>query len=123
MVKKWCSKKVMYAEDAREKGMKMQDVWTFKDPQFPIYPTEKNMDMLKLIIKTSSDEKSWVLDFFAGSGSTLMAAHQLNRKFIGMDQSPQSLKIVRSRFSEYFPLGGDIFELVTEQKNPIPTLA
>lgn len=104
-------RKIMYADEAQEKGMKMQDVWTYKDPQFPIYPTEKNMDMLKMIVKTSSNPDSWVLDFFAGSGSTLMAAHLLGRKFIGMDQSAKSLNTVQERFRNFFPLGGEVFEV------------
>ena len=28
-------------------GKKMQDIWEFKDPQYPQYPTEKNLDLLK----------------------------------------------------------------------------
>ena len=43
-------------------GKKIQDVWTFKDPQYPVYPTEKNHKMLKLIIEQSSLKDSIVLD-------------------------------------------------------------
>jgi adenine-specific DNA-methyltransferase len=39
--------------DERE-GKRVQDIWTHKDPQYPDYPTEKNADILDLIIKTSS---------------------------------------------------------------------
>ncbi len=79
------------------KGKKMQDVWLFKDPQSPMYPTEKNIDMLKFIIKQSSNQDSIVLDCFCGSGSTLLAAEELGRKWIGIDSSEVAIKTVKSR--------------------------
>lgn len=38
-------------------GKRVQDIWEFKDPQYPSYPTEKNAQLLDLIIKTSSNIK------------------------------------------------------------------
>lgn len=81
------------------KGKKIQDVWTFKDPQNPIYPTQKNIDMLKMIIKQSSVEGSYVMDCFAGSGTTLLAASELNRKFIGIDESAMAIDVIKSRLN------------------------
>ena len=78
-------------------GMKIQDVWTFKDPQNPVYPTEKNHDMLKLIIEQSSLPGSIVLDCFAGSGGTLICAQELGRRFIGIDNSEEAVRIMRYR--------------------------
>ncbi len=72
-------------------GKRSQDVWEFKDPQYPSYPTEKNSDLLDLIIKTSSNEHSIVLDCFCGSGTTLKAAQINNRHWIGIDQSPLAI--------------------------------
>ena len=86
-----------YADE--HKGKKIQDVWTFKDPQNPMYPTQKNLDMLKLIIKQSSSEGSYVLDCFAGSGTTLLAASELNRKFIGIDQSALAIDTMKKRLN------------------------
>lgn len=77
--------------DERE-GKRVQDVWEYKDPQYPVYPTEKNFELLDLIIKTSSNENSYVLDCFCGSGSTLKAAHINNRNWIGIDESEQAIK-------------------------------
>lgn len=79
------------------KGSKIQDVWEYKDPANPIYPTEKNMEMLELIIKQSSNKNSIVMDCFCGSGSTLYAAQKLGRKFIGIDQSDEAIKAINSR--------------------------
>ncbi|MBA5249753.1 MAG: site-specific DNA-methyltransferase [Gammaproteobacteria bacterium] len=77
--------------DERE-GKRIQDIWEYKDPQYPSYPTEKNADILDLIIKTSSNEGSIVLDCFCGSGTTLKSAHLLNRQWIGVDESNLAIK-------------------------------
>ncbi len=84
-----------YADD--HKGKKIQDIWEFKDPQNPIYPTQKNLDMLKLIVEQSSSENSIILDCFAGSGTTLVAAEALNRKFIGIDSSSIAIEVMQKR--------------------------
>lgn len=70
------------------KGKKIQDIWnSFKDPQYPIYPTEKNMDMLSLIVSQSSNENSIIMDCFCGSSSFLVAGISKNRYVIGIDKS------------------------------------
>lgn len=84
-----------YADE--HKGKKIQDIWEYKDPAYPIYPTEKNLDMLKLIISQSSNTDSIVLDCFAGGGTTLEAAEQLNRKWIGIDQSDIAIETIKLR--------------------------
>ncbi|MDR2126225.1 MAG: site-specific DNA-methyltransferase [Prevotellaceae bacterium] len=83
-------RKIIYA-DERE-GKRVQDIWEYKDPQYPTYPTEKNAEMLDLIIKTSSNKDSIVLDCFCGSGTTLKAAQINNRQWIGIDQSEYAIK-------------------------------
>jgi len=83
-------RKIIYA-DERE-GKRVQDIWEFKDPQYPKYPTEKNSEMLDLIIRTSSNPESIVLDCFCGSGTTLKSAHINNRRWIGIDQSEHAIK-------------------------------
>jgi adenine-specific DNA-methyltransferase len=80
-------------------GKRIQDIWEFKDPQFPVYPTEKNPYLFDLIIKTSSNINSIVLDCFAGSGSTLFAAQINNRNWIGIDQSDEAIKATISKLS------------------------
>ncbi len=86
-----------YADE--HKGKKIQDVWTFKDPQDPVYPTQKNLELLKMIIKQSSREDSYVLDCFAGSGTTLVAAKELKRKYIGIDKSEIAIKVIQQRLN------------------------
>lgn len=75
-------------------GKKIQDIWKFKDPQNPIYPTEKNRVMLEQIIMQSSIQNSIVLDCFAGSGSTLKSAQKLGRKWIGIDNSEVAINVI-----------------------------
>jgi putative type II DNA modification enzyme (methyltransferase) len=89
----------IFAEE--QKGKKMQDIWDFKDYQYPTYPTEKNLDLLRHIVKTSSNENSIVMDFFCGSGTTLYAAQELGRKWIGIDQSEQAIKTIKKRFKNF----------------------
>jgi tRNA/tmRNA/rRNA uracil-C5-methylase (TrmA/RlmC/RlmD family) len=61
------------------------------------YPTQKPLALIERIIKVSSNEGDVVLDAFCGSGTTLVAAQRLNRKFIGIDQSKQAISISRAR--------------------------
>lgn len=89
-------RKINYADEHMTK--KAQDIWEFKDPTNPIYPTEKNLDMLKFIIEASSNKESIVMDCFCGSGSTLYASEICGRKWIGIDQSDIAIKTVEKRF-------------------------
>jgi adenine-specific DNA-methyltransferase len=97
-------RKIIFA-DERE-GKRVQDIWEYKDPQYPTYPTEKNLDLLDLIIKTSSKEDSIVLDCFCGSGTTLKSAQTNNRKWIGIDQSIHAIKATRDKLET---IDGDLF--------------
>ena len=90
-----------FADD--HKGKKIQDIWRYKDPAYPIYPTEKNAEMLQMIIGQSSNPDSIVLDCFAGSGSTLWAAHCLQRRWIGIDASDVAITTIQQRFG-LFPI-------------------
>ncbi len=91
----------IYAHEVMQRGTLLQDVWEFKDPQYPSYPTEKNLEMLKLIVRTSSKPKDIVLDFYCGSGTTLQAAVETNRAFIGIDGSDEAIRICRNRLRMY----------------------
>lgn len=93
-------RKIIYAKDAVKRGKKRQDIWDFKDPPYPQYPTEKNLDMLQTIIKASSSKGDFVLDAFCGSGSTLIAAEMQDRKWIGIDKSQVSIVTARGKIGE-----------------------
>ncbi len=104
----WSSKgnprKIIYA-DQRE-GKRVQDIWEFKDPQYPSYPTEKNRDLLDLIIRTSSNASSIVLDCFCGSGTALKAAEINNRKWIGIDKSEHAINAAKKKLDS---IEGNLF--------------
>ena len=90
-------RKKIFADE--KDGKKIQDILEFKDSQNPSYPTEKNLDLLKLLVKTSSDKDSIVLDCFCGSGTTLKAAQSLGRKWIGVDKSGEAIKVALKRLT------------------------
>ncbi|MXY20730.1 MAG: site-specific DNA-methyltransferase [Dehalococcoidia bacterium] len=91
-------RKINYADQSE--GKMPQDIWEYKDPQRPLYPTQKNAAMLERIILTSSNPGDTVMDCYAGSGSTLVEAARLGRRFIGMDDSPESHRIIRERMKD-----------------------
>jgi len=90
-------RKIIYAHE--NKGKKIQDIWNFKDPGFErsSYPTEKNEEMLKQIILASSKEGDVILDCFAGSGTTLVAAEKLKRHWIGIDSNKSAVKTAEKK--------------------------
>lgn len=81
--------------------MKIQEIWTYKNSQYPDYPTEKNADMLDLIVRQSSEVNSIVMDCFAGSGSFLLAAAKNGRKFIGIDKSDVALGVEIKKLNKF----------------------
>lgn len=93
-------RRIIYAEDAKKNGVRLQDILEYKDSQTPSYPTEKNIDFLKLLITTSSNAGSTVLDCFCGSGTTLIAAKELGRHWIGIDQSKHAIEIAQKRIDK-----------------------
>lgn len=99
-------RKIQYATDAEKRGKRLQDIWEFKDPPYPNYPTEKNLDLLRTIIRTSSEPGQRVFDCFCGSGTTLYAAQELGRHWIGIDESPIAIATTKKRLSE---LTSDLF--------------
>ncbi|MCL4449258.1 MAG: site-specific DNA-methyltransferase [Actinobacteria bacterium] len=61
------------------------------------YPTQKPEGILRRIIQASSAPDGWVLDFFAGSGTTGVVAQQLNRHFVLIDNNVQAFEIIKRR--------------------------
>jgi adenine-specific DNA-methyltransferase len=110
-------RKIIYFDE--QEGKRVQDIWEFKDPQYPVYPTEKNLDLLDLIVKTSSNENCFVLDCFCGSGTTLKAAQINGRNWIGIDESAEAIKTTTIKLNN---IKGDLFiaqtdfQLLTDQQ-------
>jgi site-specific DNA-methyltransferase (adenine-specific) len=85
-----------------ERGKLPTDVWwhTIVSPtgkEKTGYPTQKPVGILRRIIQASSKPGDIVLDFFAGSGTTGFVAHELGRRFILVDQNPESIEVIKNR--------------------------
>ena len=85
------------------KGIPVQDIWfDFKDAhnqniKITGFPTEKNYNLLKRIIAATSNKGDWVMDCFCGSGTTLEAARDLGRRFVGIDNSEAAIRATVKR--------------------------
>jgi len=66
------------------------------------YPTQKPVKLLKRIIAASSYPGDVVMDFFCGSGTTGVAAEELGRRWILMDNNPEAISISEKRLSGLF---------------------
>lgn len=62
-----------------------------------LHDTEKPVELMKILIENSSDENDVVLDPFSGIGSTLIAAKELNRHYIGFELDKEYYKIACDR--------------------------
>lgn len=97
----------------KDKKIPLTDYWqNYRDAHHQSvmitgYPTEKNLDMLKMIVSASSEPGDLVLDPFCGSGTTLHAARDLGRRWIGMDQSITAAKSTIKRMNSGMEKMGD----------------
>jgi site-specific DNA-methyltransferase (adenine-specific) len=87
-----------------KKGVPLSDVWhiPFLNPKAKErtgYPTQKPILLLEQIIKIATEEGDTVLDPFCGSGTTLVAADLLNRKYIGIDISKDAIDLTKERLN------------------------
>lgn len=88
-------------------GVPLSDVWEipFLNPKAKErtgYPTQKPIELLERIIKISTDEDDIVLDPFCGSGTTLIAAKLLGRRYIGIDINPDAIELTEKRLNAPF---------------------
>lgn len=95
------------SEMSREEseGVRMDDVWDIGRvaPVKQLYPTQKPLALLERIIKTSSNEDQFVLDPFCGSGTSIIAAQRLNRRWLGIDNTDVAIRVVQQRLNDSFP--------------------
>jgi site-specific DNA-methyltransferase (adenine-specific) len=86
-------------------GMPLQDMWADKAVQPVVswgkeglgYPTQKPTGLLERIISASTDKGDVVLDPFCGCGTTVAAAQNLGRKWVGIDIAYDAIRIIRGR--------------------------
>lgn len=70
-----------------------------EDKQLYKHPTIKPLKIIKNLIINSSNEGDIVADFFLGSGTTCVAAKELNRRYIGFEIDPKYFKIAKDRLN------------------------
>ena len=66
------------------------------------HETEKPVDLLKMYIENSSNENDWILDPFAGSGSTAAAALSLNRRVYTIELDDKYVSNIKERIKSFF---------------------
>jgi site-specific DNA-methyltransferase (adenine-specific) len=94
----------LVTEEKRARGKLPTDVWwhTIVSPtgrEKTGYPTQKPEGILRRMVQASTREGDWVLDFFAGSGTTGAVAASLGRKYLLVDSNPEAVRVMRSRLS------------------------
>ncbi len=82
------------------------------------YPAEKPSALSEVLIKQSSIEGDLVVDPFAGSGSSGVAALRLGRRYAGNDVSPDALKVARERLLTAGGVEGSVVEV---SRRSVPT--
>ena len=85
-------------------GVAINELWTdikrAAKKEATGYPTQKPVKLLKRIIQASSNEGDLVLDPFCGSGTTLVAAELLDRRYIGIDVNQNAIDKAHKRLNE-----------------------
>lgn len=83
----------------------MTDVWRLPaiaswEKSCTKHPTQKPLSLLSRIIMASTEPGAWILDPFAGSSTTGIAANLLGRRFLGIEQEEDFVKISKARREE-----------------------
>tara|TARA_B100001029_G_scaffold177948_1_gene183581 strand:- start:1390 stop:2373 length:984 start_codon:yes stop_codon:yes gene_type:complete len=96
-----------YAEDGKLVGSVWNDIKSMEAnsplmKEYTTYPTQKPISLLSRIISASSEKGDFILDTYCGSGTSLVTANDLNRNWIGIDQSENAIKITKSRLDNNF---------------------
>ncbi|WP_270967681.1 site-specific DNA-methyltransferase [Campylobacter upsaliensis] len=72
----------------------------FENGNTTLFATPKPEALIKRIIEISTQENDLVMDFFAGSGTTLAVAHKMNRRWIGIEQMDYIESITKERLKK-----------------------
>ena len=91
---------LVFSRGATLCGKRIGSVWAFSKDAASKYehPTQKPVSLAAEAIEKTTVPKSLVMDLFLGSGSTLIAAEQLNRKCYGMEISPAYCDVIVKRW-------------------------
>ena len=78
------------------------DLWEVKKDTKYMHPTQKPIDLASRALKNHKDNKN-IVDLFSGSGSTMVASHQLKRKCFGMELDPKYCQVIIDRMRKLDP--------------------
>jgi DNA modification methylase len=78
------------------------DVWQTKRQRNTVHPTMKPIEIIEMALNDNTDKKN-IYDAFLGSGSTMVAAHQLQRKCYGMELDPKYCQVIVDRMLKLDP--------------------
>ena len=78
------------------------DVWQTKRQRNTVHPTMKPIEIIEMALNDNKDKKN-IYDAFLGSGSTMVASHQLKRKCYGMELDPKYCQVIIDRMKKLDP--------------------
>jgi len=95
----------LVGKEKAARGKTPTDVWwhTIVSPtgkEKTGYPTQKPLGIMERIVRVHSNPGDTVLDFFAGSGTTGVAAARNGRNYLLIDENPEAIKLMRKRLKE-----------------------
>jgi len=81
------------------RGKRQGNLWETEDHRSKeyVHPTQKPVELPARGIEATSDKGNLIVDVFLGSGSTMVAAHQLKRKCYGMELDPKYCQVIVDR--------------------------
>lgn len=83
-------------------GRKQSSVWQIPRPaRSPLHPTQKPVELVERAIRNSTRVGALVLDLFAGSGTTLIAAHRVDRAARLLELDPVNVDVICRRWQDY----------------------
>ena len=82
---------------------KQESIWIAKSKKEEGHTTPKPIEIVSKAINNSSLENHLIFDLFSGSGSTMVAAHQLKRKCFGMELDPKYCQVIVDRMRKLDP--------------------
>ena len=108
--------------DNNKKGVPLSDVWEIpylnpKAKERVGYPTQKPILLLEKLIQLVTDEGDVVLDPFCGSGTTLVAAQLLKRKYIGIDISFEAVELSKVRLENPVKTESNLLKIGIDKYN------
>lgn len=121
IIKRGYTKQYNKDTEVQSEGKLLEDWWddipargtATNSKEWVGYPTQKPEALLMRIIEASSNKDDIVLDPFCGCGTAIAVAHQLQRKWIGIDVSPTACTVMQRRLAERGHVQANIIGLPT----------